>query len=263
MPVTNNNLNAILVGTGEFSFCDGATTVAQASAKGFLDFGNITAFGLTSATDKQEHEGSYRGLKTIDKTFVTKTQIGYKLTCDEWEANKLQFLFFGTRGDATTQAALEADDADPLAFSVQNPAAVELWYDLRIDGKRVRNLTTVTIAAKVEGTDFVVDKLLGRVKFLTAQTAALTPALTAPAIAVGDAHSFHTITPLTNARRSGIGRLVCFDDSDTNRVIFEHDGFSCDVFLESAPGSVDGKKAADFSLQVQVTTLPGTVFSRE
>ena len=39
-----HNLKAILVGTGEFCFCPGATSAADAKLKGFRDFGNIVAF---------------------------------------------------------------------------------------------------------------------------------------------------------------------------------------------------------------------------
>ncbi|MCL5099266.1 MAG: hypothetical protein M1608_17375, partial [Candidatus Omnitrophica bacterium] len=99
MEATVRNLDALYLGTGEFSFSPDAISLADARAKGFMDFGNINATGFKPTTEKVEHEGSYRGVRRIDTTRITKALLEYQIKCDEWDREKLKLILGGE--DAT------------------------------------------------------------------------------------------------------------------------------------------------------------------
>lgn len=103
--------------------------------------------------------------------------------------------------------------------------------------------------------------LLGRIKFRTAQAADLTPTVTAPAITAGTDSAFLGLTPLADPVKSGVGRLVIFDQYDNNKVVVDHLEFTCDVSVDSA-AEVDGTGYAEITLNVDVTGAPGTAFVR-
>src|SRR6266480_53132 len=213
-----HNLDALLIGTGEFNFSQGALSAADARARGFLDFGNIVAFTPEVNATKQEHVGSYRGIRRIDKTVVTETKIIYKLQCDEWNLQNLRILFGATDTAGHAQTILSAATGQPWAFNT-TPAVIGKWYDiLKADGTRLRDLTSVTIATLVEGTDFVLDLKLGRIKFLTAQSISLTATITCPAIVAGNEGSFFGLLPGQAPVQSGYGNIIVYDQHSLNKV---------------------------------------------
>jgi len=266
--VQPHNLNALLLGTGEFSFCEDALTEAAAGLKGYRDWGNVVAFSIKPDLQKVDHIGSYRGVRRIDTTAVKQTETSYQLKLDEIGRDRLQSLFYGDVGTPFTQTVKAAVAGDSLDFSVTN-AVIGYWYDLMIGGVRIKELTAATLAhgtgpstPLVEHTDFELDKKLGRVRFLTAQTWALDITITAPAITSASVGYRQTITPQTKPIRRGIGRLICFDQHPTDPVVFEHSGFACEVYLDSMD-EIDGDKYANVMMTVQVTSPVGTVYTRE
>ena len=257
-----HNLKALLIGTGEFSFSEDAASVSDAQSKGFLDFGNVTASTPSPEQTKEEHFGSYRGVRRVDKTAVTENKLSYKIKVDEFNKSNLEILFGGAATTGHTQAALSAVAGQTLGFTAV-PAVIGKWYDLLTSGgARLLNITTVTIATKVEGTDFALDLLAGRIKFLTAQAADLVPTITAPAITAASDWSFLGMVPLSKVKKVGFGRLMIFDQETPNKLVLRHEGFSCEITLDSA-GDVDGTKFSDMTLNVLVTDIPGTVLYRE
>ena len=257
-----HNLNALLIGTGEFSFALGATTPAAAAIQGYRDFGNITAFQIDASGEDKKHYGSYRGVTRKDDLRKQKIELGYKLTCDEWDLAKLQFLFFGTPNGVITRAAIAAVAGTPLPFSPANPSQSKLFYDVMdAAGNRVRELTAVTFPAKQEGTDFEVDYRMGRVRFLTPQTAALTPTVTAVGIAAGDPGSLYANVPLTQNVFNGIGRLVLFDEGNPQNIVMEHTDFSCQVEVDGTP-DVKGDDYSTLALMVSVSGIVGNTYFR-
>ena len=257
-----HNLVALLIGTGEFNFAEGAISAANARAIGFLDFGNIVAFTPSLDVNKQEHVGSYRGVRRIDKTIVTQNKFSYKLTCDEWNLENIRILFGADDAAGHTQAALSAVVGETLGFTAV-AAKIGRWYDLRTSaGLRLRDITTATIATKVEGTDFVLDLKLARVKFLTTQAADLVPTITCPALAVTDEGAFFGLTPGQSPVKSGYGNLVLFDQHNPNKVVLQHENFSCDVSIDSA-SAIDGTGFTEISMEVLVTGDLGRVLVRE
>ncbi len=259
-----HNLDALLIGTGEFFFAEDALTAAAAGApgKGYRSFDNLKAFALQPEAEQKEHIGSYRGKRRVDRTFITQTKLGYRLTCDTMGLQKLLFMFFATEATAFTQSALTAANGDALAFSTGSLASQpNLWYDVLYSGVQVRNITALTIATLTENTDFVVDKLLGRVRFLTSQTASRVPVVTAPAITSSSAGYLKALTPQTKNLRKGIGRLVCYDQ-DPDNIVFDHAGFGCEVYISNQV-EVNGEDVASYEVIVKLTSPVGTVFCRE
>lgn len=253
-----HNLNALLIGTGEFSFSSGATSVTDTLLKGFLDFGNIQAFTPAVEIKVEDHIGSYRGVRRKDKSVSVENKIEYRLKCDEWNINNLAILFGASQGTATTQAALSAVACDALAFTAPAPSGTQKWYDLKVAGVRVRNLTSVTVATLTEATDFEVDLLLGRIRFLTSQVASRAPAVTGAVITAGTANSFLPMTPFGSITVTGYGRLVIYDQNTSNKVVLDHQDFSCEIKAETA-GEMNGQNYSDMSLIVSVTTDVGVV----
>ncbi len=262
--VDQHNLNALLIGTGEFHFAKNATTelIAGAAGKGYKSFDNVKMFALQPEIEKKEHKGSYRGIRKIDKTIVTAMNFTYKLTFDAIGLNKLLLMFLGSEGTAYTQLIATAANADAMAFSTGASASgIVNWYDVLRSGVQVRDLTALTIATLVEGTDFVVDYKLGRVRFLVDQVASLVPVVTAPAITSSSTGYLRTITPFQEAIQKGIGRLLCYDQNSNSIVAFDHKGFGCEL---SVMGNTEfAEDVATIDVLCRVTSPAGSVFSRE
>lgn len=256
-----HDLDALLIGTGEFSFAVGATTTTAGGINGpFTDVGNVTAFQIQPETTRQDHRGSYRGIKRLDKSVITAADAKYLIRIDEWKKDNLLYLFYGDDGTAWTQSSQSSASADALDFS-STAAVIGKWYDVTVSGARVRDLTALTIATLTENTDFVVDYELGRVRFLTAQSASRTPTISANAITSSDAKYLYGVTPLANPSRSGIGRLTCFDQSESAKVVFDHVDFGCEVSINGQP-EVDGENYSNIELMVSVTSPVGTLYVR-
>ena len=256
--MNQHDLDALIFGTGEFSFAPGATSAANAKQIGFTDFGNIESVSISPSVTKVEHKGSYRGIKRTDRTVVSESKLEYKIKCDELSRDKFLFALLGTEGTNHSQAALTGVAGATLDFS-DTPAVPDRWYDLySVTGGRVRNLTALTITGLVEKTDFFVDYKLGRVRFAEEQIEDVTPTITAPAIAAAD--GMKGIKPATNSIQKGYGRLTLFDDANPDKVVYDHVDFSCEVSFDSM-GEIDGANFGSISLIVLVTDDAGTVYT--
>lgn len=252
-------LDRLRIGTGEFFFSPGAATPAAAQAAGYIDFGNIVAFQPRTESQKNEHRGSYEGITRIDKTIESEQKLTYVLRADEWDEQKLLIAFKGTAGTAFTQSALVAADGSDLLFGT-TPAVIGRWYNLLdIAGAQARNLTAVTIATLTENTDFVVAHKEGMIRFLTAQSADLTPVLTAPAVVAGEDANLKLITPLSGSSKTGIGRLKAFDDNHGNKLVMDHVGFACEITADEIQ-EFDGSTFSQITLNVLVTDPIGSLY---
>jgi len=280
MSTTNpqpKNLDAIVLLTGEFAFSPGATSVSDAQVKGYVDFGNVVVVGVKPELEKVEHEGSYRGTRTVDKTFATKNKLTYTLQCDEFDAEKVKLALMGstaTTALAQTAVGSPGEAAAVLAFTT-TAGVIGRWYNIigatTNAGKVIRKITTLTIAVGggtpptlVEDTDYVVDYMNGRIRFLntanstTAMSRDITPTFQCPAISSTAAGYMNSITPLNDPIKSGYGRLYLYDEGQTASPYYEHVDFSCDVALESM-SEADGKSPLTMTFTVTVTGTVGTV----
>jgi hypothetical protein len=143
------NLNGVFLGIGEFSFCEGATSRAATKTLGFRDIGNIMAFTPEIENTTEEHEGSYRTGRRVDKVFNTKQKLEYLIRSDEWNANQIQMLLMANAPETDNAAgALTATAGETIPFTVSVPSVSNRWYDLyESSGARRTNLTAVVIAS--------------------------------------------------------------------------------------------------------------------
>jgi hypothetical protein len=226
-----HNIPALFIGTGEFSFAKGATSVLNALQVGFRDFGNMVAVTPNVDSQREEHFGSYRGVRRKDKTQATQSKVEYTMRFDELSLNILKAAFGASDGTDYVQSAITTQAADVWSFQT-TPSDYRVWYDVKKSGIRVRGLTDIVIATStpatlVQGTDYEVDVKLGAVRFLTAQTLACTATISAPAITAASALFQEGLIPLQDLNAAGFGHLVLFDQNDTTKVAVEHVDFSC------------------------------------
>ncbi len=265
MPQKNNttNLRALLRVGAEFHFANGAaaaTAAATFAVGGFTPFGNIVEITPQIDTQKVEHVSANRGAPRKDREDITRSQIQFKIKTDEFNKLVQKIMLGGSDGTNFSQAIQSAASADVLAFGT-TAAVIGNWYDITVLGARIRNISALTIASKVEGTDFVVDQLTGRIMFLTAQTANLTPVVTAPAITAGSTAAFYGIKPGTTVKLNGVGRLFLFDQDDQNTVFADYQDFTCQITLDSA-SAFSATSFADLTFTVLVTDTVGNWQSR-
>lgn len=256
----SHNLKSLVIGTGEFSFAENATSAANAKTLGWLDFGNVLAVTPQVEVTTEEHFGSYRGVRRKDKTLATQSKLTYELKLDEMNKRNLLVLFGATETTQWTQTVKSAVAGDAWAFNVV-PSGAEKWWDVLISGVRVRGITALTIPTLVEGTDFFVDQLNGRVRFAANQVASRTPTVTAPAITATDNGSFWALTPFGDVIKQGYGRLTLYDQNDNNKVVLDHQDFSCDIKIESF-GELNGQNITEITMSVTITDTVGTIYSR-
>lgn len=261
------NIRSMVIGTtAEFSFAENATSAAAAGDVSFpfKDFGNLTVVDVDSSIETEARIISTRGIRRQISNEPTLSKLGFKLKSNEADPQKLGYAFNASITGAFTQSALSAVSGQALNFAT-SPAVIGQWYQLRTSGGvAVRNCTAVTIATKIENTDFVLDLLLGRVRFLTAQAASLTPTLTVSAVTADPSTLAMTVlNPMQTAIRRGYGRLSFFDRDATNKVFLDYVDFNCEVTLEgSGLNSQDGKSAAEVSLMVTVLDVQGSLLVR-
>lgn len=263
--VTRENL-AILLGSTEVGdFSQPALTGAS---------GTAFAFNTTAAVI-----GHWYEIRTAALTKVTVAAIAGGGT--GYTANDVLTLTGGTGVVATltvntvssgvitavtitTVGAYLTEPSNPVSVTggTGSGATFNLTFaTLTSAGSQVRRLTNCTFASLTEGTDYELDLVLGRVRFLTAQSSARTPLITCSAIAAGAATGFTEHTPMAQPVKSGFGRLVLYDTETGETVVYDHADFSCDVSVDSV-SDIDGEAFVEITLTVSVTETEGTYLVR-
>lgn len=130
-----HNLNALLIGTAEFSFSPDAVTAADARTKGYIDLGNVVAVTPAVEPTTEDHFGSYRGVRRKDKRVVTETSVQYQVRVDEWNLKNLELLYGATTTTGHTQAIQSAASGEVLGFTAV-PAVIGRWYEIRTGAGR-------------------------------------------------------------------------------------------------------------------------------
>jgi hypothetical protein len=331
-----NSAAALRVGA-EFSFSEGATTVAEAIGLGYAQLGNIIDITPELTTEKVEAEDSNRGSPRVVRSDITKTALKFKVKSNEFTKQMVKILFGGEDTTEFTQSAQTAVSADTLAFGT-TAATIGNWYPITVSSARIIGLTTVSVAtasaatgytvtnatnviaktshghsngdalimaastapggttngvtyyvrdasandfklaataggavidlttdgtsvafrtAKKEGTDFEVDLLIGRIRFLTAQSSDLTPVITAAAVTAGSSDAFFGLTPGQTYEFNGYGALYLFDQNSDNSTPLRWEDFSCQVTFDSA-ANINAKSFADMTFTVLITDDVGT-----
>jgi len=166
-----------LLGRGKVYFTS-LTTGDLPDTAGWRFLGNAAEFVINVETEKLEHYDTTEGTKTLDKEVTISQKVAItNLTLEEFNFENMS-LFFA--GDATTQSNADAvagvspDSAGNLTITTQGR-----WYDLfgtttgmpssDIMADRLYDIGAVTIeeqaggSTMVEGTDFTVDRAMGRI----------------------------------------------------------------------------------------------------
>lgn len=253
------NPRAMFIGTGSYSFVEDAVSAADAARKPAEDFGNIKAFSFGSQPDKEAVEVSAEGVRVVGRNIPTLLKLGYVLKSNEMSPRNLTHIYSGSAGTPFTQAAQAAVVGATFLFSA-TPAVLDRWYDLWVGTTRIRNITSVTIPTLTEDVDFVLDKLCGRIRFITAQAVDRVPTITAPAITSASDGYLGVVNPLDAPIKRGYGRLIVRDKDKKNPLAFEHDWHECEITLESV--AEVGKSVPDIGLMVTVLANVGKVYHR-
>lgn len=143
-----HDLDALFLGTAEFRFCEGATSIAVAAATGYRDFGNVKVATPSTDVTVEEHMGSYRGRLIKDKLRAKEASLAYKITSDEWNTANVTIAFGGTLNDPITQSASAAtpgDTLDTLVFTGGAPSALNKSYPLLKSTAQVYNITEANV----------------------------------------------------------------------------------------------------------------------
>ncbi|HVY69678.1 MAG TPA: hypothetical protein VHH73_07090 [Verrucomicrobiae bacterium] len=336
-----HNLDALVLGTGEFYFSTGATSAAQAQSFGYRSVGNVNVLAPKPTIDKYDHEGSYRGKRIIDKTYAVKALLEYSVEADEMSRQNLVLALGGNPTLEFTQPARTAANGDIIT------GQAKLWYDLQIGGVTVREVSAVTLLSPATGTavtadastdkitlashnftagtrvvfggttvptglaaatayyvvspstndfkvsataggspidltsagssvtvsrvlepdtDYLFDGKMGKIRFQhhLYDNQPILPLITARAVAQDiDYSAMFGLTPLQNLVTTGFAKIAIFDDTAPNKMVYYHEAFGCQVFLDSLEAS-DGKKTGSIKLTVRVDPNNlGTIWTAE
>jgi hypothetical protein len=150
----------------------------------YQNLGNIVSCTLTRNEDLQEHLSGYTGTKTVDRKRQEIKSIDYTIQTDENTIESVRAWLLGDSTTAPTQSA-EVGDASTVqeligfgggAGEAYTDIVIGRWYSMCINkaAPTVHNPLWDTgypikfAAALVEGTNFKVDYIAGKITFLTA-----------------------------------------------------------------------------------------------
>lgn len=259
-----HKLGSAFIGTARFFFAEGALTAAAAGGAlgGLQDFGNVLVTQLTRADERVNIHKATGGRKRITKRLPTMQALEYTLKTNEIDPRKLMVILGAAEQTPFTQSSLSAQDGDEFDYTAQDPSkGEEFWYDLKVSGVRVREISAVTVLTLTEGTDFVVEKKLGLIRFVTEQTVSRTPVITAPEITSSDDGYLRVFKALEKSVFKGFGRLIWEDEDPDNPLFLDHDGFSCELTFTDL-NEFDGASEPEVSFNLLVTEEVGQHFQR-
>ena len=227
---TMHHTRAELQGTVEFLFSEGSASIADIRLNGALNLGNFLGSELKADPKRTPALKARRGIVFEGGSTGAGVSLGLELTTKE-VADYRKAVHALMASDATpfTQAAIATAAVDTLAFTAQVPAKLNADYPLTKEGAQLRFITTVTLAlagggALAEGTDFLVDKELGLIRFINAANLpanTVTPTVTSPLIDASHDKYMLGVTPMTKPVRRGLGRFLNWDSDEKNRLVQE------------------------------------------
>ncbi|MDR1427277.1 MAG: hypothetical protein LBJ08_05905, partial [Bifidobacteriaceae bacterium] len=240
MPIITETLvhdRADFKGNVHFLFAEGAATRAQANAQGYLDLGTFVEGAPKNEVATTEIIKARYNAVWVAGELPGLMKMNYELkTTEVADARKLKYAFFGEDADPFVQPARADMPIDPLAFA-GGAATLNTWYPLLSGGLQVRQLTALTFPGLVEGVDFIVDYVVGLVRFIkpgSLPAAPVTPKASCPALDADHPLGLRGFRPGRQASRRGYGRILVFDTRDNSGIVMDHHDFSCDVIC-SAP----------------------------
>lgn len=166
-----NNVNDYNLGRGILYF---APVDSNQVPMDYRDLGNVTDFKLTPTVETLEHKSSRTGLKVTDKEVTLSEKWEVSFTLDELNFENLALFMSGEANQRANAGGGALSGSDNFVVYEQGR-----WYDLYSDtsgrpttdpqGDRIYDIGTVTIqpsgggSAFVEGTDYLVDAVMGRI----------------------------------------------------------------------------------------------------
>jgi len=258
-----HHTRAEIQGTTMLLGCIGAVSRADAIAKGMLDYGNFLATEIKAEANKEARLKAVRGVVRKVGHTAGMISLGYEFTTREVaDRRKFKFGLLGSEATPFTQAALGAVNGTAIAFTEPAPSKPGVWYALLYNGTHVHALTSVTVAGKVEGVDFVVDLKLGLIRFLVAQTANVTPVLTGPLIDASHKDYMIGVQPQTNVIYKGYWTVAAFDQDPENNLVMRHEFFSADLSVTAWP-KIDHTGQSELKFQLDITQDNPVAYHRD
>lgn len=261
-----NHTRAEIQGTVRLLLALDAASRAAAALAGFEEFSDLMGFELQGESKTEPVLKPINGvMRQTDETPGLLT-LGYELTTKAIaDARKLKYFLSAAAGQNLAQAAQAAVAADALVFTAPAPAVLNRWYEIKVGGARIRFLTALTIAGKVEGVDFIVDYDNGMVRFPSAgylPAANVVCTVTAPAIDSTHAKFMRGLAPMQNQVWRGYARIFVYDQNRANRLVLAHEDFSFTLTLGKNFGvKHDGQ--SEGSIKLMVAADEGTVLHRD
>jgi hypothetical protein len=187
MSVFNLLNDASLSGTWKVLFAEGDFSASPQPDEIFYDFGEIGEVTLEQDITTRQRYRFECGKKVKDEEIVQEEELGFGGKLMNFPRETLRILYRATDGDNYGQTALSAVEVDAFEFGT-TPAVVGRFYQITNSGKNVFSVTNLTLTeganTLVNGTDYVLEKATGLVRFLTAQSADVTVTATADAFDV-------------------------------------------------------------------------------
>lgn len=259
-----HHTRAEIQGTSRLLGCLGAVSKADAITKGMTDFGNFLGIEVKAEANKQARLKATNGIVRSVGNTAGMMSYGYEfMTKEVADARKMRFALLGSEATPFTQAALAAVNGTAIVFGVGAAASkAGNWYPLLYNGAHIHALTTVTVAGKVEGVDFIVDKKMGLIRFLVEQTANVTPVLTSPAIDAAHADYLVGVQPMTNVVYSGYWTVAAYDQDPKNNLVLRHEFFSGDLTVTAWP-KIDHENQSELKFQIDITRDNPVAYHRD
>jgi len=143
--------------TRDYTLGKGKVLFKKSGAAGYTDLGNAPAFTVSVTVDKLEHLSSRSGLSTKDLEVITKLGMAGSFTLDEPNSENLAMFVMSDAGAVAADQSIVAAGA----FDTITDIVAGQWYPVTKSAVRIFNLDIVAVTGSVEGTDFLVDKVVG------------------------------------------------------------------------------------------------------
>jgi hypothetical protein len=221
------NTNDYNLGRGKVYF---AELDSNNQPQGFRDLGNATEFNLNVESEKLEHFSSQAGLKTVDKEVVISQKVGLTLTLDEINFQNLALFLSGTSASRFNVGGTAITGNGNLTVVNQGE-----WYDLysgatgqpasNAQDARIYDIGVVTIepngggSAYVEGTDYTVDRDLGRIFVIEGGDMVAGDYDVDVATYSSSTASVHEVKALTQSAIDGALKFVAINPADDSKIV--------------------------------------------
>jgi hypothetical protein len=250
-------------GSVQLLFCEGATTLAEARAKGFQDMGVFLGVEIKTEDKSIEVKKAKEGKVFTAYRLGGEVTIGLELTTKELaDMRKARYLLLGADKPAFTQAALAAVATCTIGDFANVPGEAGRDYQiLDAAGNPVRSITTLLIDGMVEGQDFIVQKQTGLVRFTEAASIpaeALDCTVTAAAITTESEEYMESLEAMQVPRRKGFAQILVWDNDQGSNLVMEFEPRLVEI-ASTGGFKVDAENVAEAKLTVNFSSTEGIV----